>query len=74
MEKFIDKFKFAKAKEYKIQKDNIVVSKLVEGSIKVFWTTLSPADTYKILFADHLRKEEKKLILHPYFQHFKLSR
>ena len=47
-----------------------MVTKLVEGSIKVEWTVVDAAAAWNIF---QRNKETKKLKLHRYFQHFSLS-
>ena len=59
-----------KAQEYNIDEDKIVMTKIKKGSLKVEWTTVNYADALSVLKKNH---QQKKLKLHPYFQHFSLS-
>ena len=47
-----------------------MITKLVEGSIKVQWITVDSADALNVLKSNY---KNRKLKLHRYFKHFSLS-
>ena len=65
---FIDQYTAKKSAEYQIPEENILVTKLAEGSIAVEWASFGFSEAKKIL-----SKADGTLKIHPFFQYFYLS-
>ena len=65
---FLETYIAKKSAEHQIQKQNILVTKLTEGSIEIEWAFFGFSDARKIM-----DRAENTLKIHPFFRHLYLS-